>query len=75
MLETWWDFSPQFLTHFLEIIGFGNHAITRHTQLHMGRRAQFFTIVADRKPIATAVSDNGSVRSGSILSRLFRLTI
>lgn len=72
MLETWWDFSPQFIIRFLEILGFGDHAISRHTQVHMRGRAQFFTIVAHRKPIATAASAKESVRLGSILSRIFR---
>jgi SAM-dependent methyltransferase len=47
--DTWWDFSPQFFTRFVEILGFGDHVVTRHTQRHSSGPFEFFTIVAGRK--------------------------
>jgi hypothetical protein len=45
-LDTWWDFSPEFLTRFLAILGFGDQTITYHRQQHASGSFGFFTIVA-----------------------------
>jgi hypothetical protein len=49
--DTWWDFSPDFLARFLEILGFEVTAVTFHRQsflAHGGEHAiPFFTLVAD----------------------------
>jgi SAM-dependent methyltransferase len=46
--DTWWNFSPEFFTRFIEILGFGSHVVTRHTQRHYSGLFEFFTIVANR---------------------------
>jgi SAM-dependent methyltransferase len=50
--DTWWDFSPDFFTQFLGILGFRQSTVTYHTQPHFAGGAEyqipFFTLVASR---------------------------
>jgi O-methyltransferase len=46
--DTWWNFSPQFFTRFVEILGFRDHVVTRHTQQHHSGPFEFFTVVTSR---------------------------
>ena len=43
--HTWWQFSTQFFTQFLAVIGFAGIEISTHQQYHRGRGHTLFTIV------------------------------
>ncbi len=46
--DTWWEFSTDFLTQFLKVMGFTT-ALTTHTQMHKSGEGTFFTIVAHKE--------------------------
>ncbi|NDZ14503.1 hypothetical protein C7T35_18165 [Variovorax sp. WS11] len=46
--DTWWEFSTDFLVHFLGAMGFKSAKVSTHTQPHLGRAYELFTIVATR---------------------------
>jgi len=50
--DTWWEFSPEMIARFLEVIGFERHRVTYHDQTHIypGGNASIpmFTVVAER---------------------------
>jgi O-methyltransferase len=50
--DTWWDFSPDLLVGFLEVLGFDQTAVTHHRQRLLADDVEhsvpFFTIVASR---------------------------
>jgi O-methyltransferase len=46
--DTWWQFSTQFFTQFLAVMGFTTAEILTHEQHRVGRADTFFTIVAQR---------------------------
>lgn len=50
--DTWWDFSPELLQRFLEVLGFPRTVLSHHTQRHVtegiAREVPFFTLVATR---------------------------
>jgi O-methyltransferase len=47
--HTWWHFSTQFFTQFVEVMGFTTSEPTTHQQFHRGRAHTLFTIVARRE--------------------------
>jgi SAM-dependent methyltransferase len=47
--HTWWHFSTQFFTQFLEVMGFTTIQTSTHQQYHRGRANTLFTIVSQRK--------------------------
>jgi O-methyltransferase len=46
---TWWHFSTQFFTQFLNVMGFTTSEILRHQQHHRGRPYTLFTAVGRRE--------------------------
>jgi O-methyltransferase len=46
--DTWWRFSPRFLTQFLEVLGFTEHRVNFHQQLADNHPLNMFTIVSSR---------------------------
>lgn len=46
--ETWWQLTPQLLRRMLEIVGFSNIEVHRHTQKLGGKDTRMFTLVATR---------------------------
>ena len=46
--HTWWQFSTQFFTQFLAVMGFTTTANLTHQQRYLGRAHTLFTIVAQR---------------------------
>jgi hypothetical protein len=50
--DTWWEFSPDLIVQYLEVIGFESPRVTFHhqTHVHPGGRANIpmFTVVAER---------------------------
>src|SRR5437762_1983592 len=46
--HTWWQFSTQFFTQFLAVMGFTTTANLTHQQPYLGRAHTLFTIVAQR---------------------------
>jgi SAM-dependent methyltransferase len=46
--HTWWNFSTQFFTQFLAVMGFTISEILRHQQYHRGRPYTLFTVVGRR---------------------------
>ncbi len=42
---TWWQFSTQFFSQFLAVMGFTTSEILRHQQPHCGKPVTFFTVV------------------------------
>jgi O-methyltransferase len=52
--DTWWDFSPDFLLRFLEVLGFDRTAVTYHEQRLLAAGVEhsipFFTLIATRSP-------------------------
>ena len=46
--HTWWNFSTQFFTQFLAVMGFTTSEILRHIQHHRGRPYTLFTVVGRR---------------------------
>lgn len=47
-IETWWELSPELVSEFLRILGFGQTTISFHRQLHEGEH-EFYTVVGHRK--------------------------
>lgn len=48
ILDTWWHFTPELLTRFLNIMGFAKTEVNHHSQIYKGHEVPFFTIVAQR---------------------------
>jgi O-methyltransferase len=48
-VDTWWQFSTDFFTRFLGLMGFGC-IVTTHSHAFKGNTVPFFTIVATRQP-------------------------
>jgi SAM-dependent methyltransferase len=46
--HTWWQFSTQFFTQFLAVMGFTTSETLTHEQYHRGRAHTLFTIVAQK---------------------------
>jgi SAM-dependent methyltransferase len=46
--HTWWHFSTQFFTQFLEVMGFTTAQTSTHQQYHRGRANTLFTIVSKK---------------------------
>src|SRR5881397_2062530 len=47
--HTWWHFSTQFFTQFLEVMGFTTSERATHQQFHRGRPYTLFTLVGRRE--------------------------
>jgi len=46
--HTWWHFSTQFFTQFLNVMGFSSCDVSRHQQPHRGKPYTLFTVVGRR---------------------------
>ncbi len=50
--DTWWDFTPNMLIQFLEVLGFGQTVLSKHDQRFLADGSEhqipFFTLVAQR---------------------------
>jgi O-methyltransferase len=46
--HTWWDFSTQFFTQFLAVMGFLTSETSTHQQYHRNRAYTLFTIIGER---------------------------
>jgi len=46
--HTWWHFSTQFFTQFLNVMGFSSCDVSQHQQPHRGKPYTLFTVVAQR---------------------------
>jgi SAM-dependent methyltransferase len=46
--HTWWQFSTQFFTQFLAVMGFTTSETLTHEQYHRGRAHKLFTLVAQK---------------------------
>jgi O-methyltransferase len=55
--DTWWDFSPDFLTQFLGVLGFDQMAVSYHEQRFVAHATEhlmpMFTLVASRSSAGT----------------------
>lgn len=45
-VDSWWTFSPEFFTQYLNVLGFPASEVTFHEQLLLGKPWQLFTVVA-----------------------------
>ncbi len=54
--DTWWDFTPEYLVRFLEVLGFRRFAVTHHTQRLVvpggEHEIRMFTVVADHGSVS-----------------------
>lgn len=46
--DTWWKLHPEIVVRMLGVLGFGDAAVTYHSQPYRGRRLRLFTVVAHR---------------------------
>jgi hypothetical protein len=60
--HTWWDFSTQFFTQFLAVMGFTTTA-NLHQQPYLGKAHTQFTIVAQRSVLKAQQQTLGASRS------------
>ena len=47
--HTWWNFSPQFFTQYLSVLGFTKSTLSIHKQVAFNQELELFTIVASRQ--------------------------
>jgi hypothetical protein len=49
-IDTWWNFSPAFITQYLSVLGFPHATVTRHRQFFVPEKRwdEMFTVVARR---------------------------
>jgi SAM-dependent methyltransferase len=46
--HTWWNFTPQFFTQYLSVLGFATFSVSTHKQFAFNQEVELFTIVASR---------------------------
>jgi O-methyltransferase len=70
--HTWWRFSPDLFTQFLDVMGFTTDAVTFHEQTHLvggqGYAMPMFTVVASRRQASGSAAMSAATSSANAVA-------